>query len=135
MRAAEREDLLRVLRAELAFLQRGGYQQPASAEWRPQYVFQDSPTCIKNRDLLGSPRCEECPLIRFVPEAQRESGIPCEHIPLNESRETLDWLYRTASMEEVEAAVGEWLGKMIAELEADRVDERVEVVVLKAGAR
>jgi hypothetical protein len=44
--------LLGVLKSELEFLNSGGYHKPS---WRPQFVFQDSPTCM-NRDnpKLGS---------------------------------------------------------------------------------
>ena len=42
----DKRDLLDVLKAELQFLEKGGYRHTARAEWRPQFIFQDSPTCL-----------------------------------------------------------------------------------------
>jgi hypothetical protein len=122
MNGAERGNLLRVLRAELAFLEGGGYRHPARAQWRPQYVFQDSPTCINFGDLARSRDCEECPLMHFVPHEHRNKNVPCHHIPLSEKGETVDSLYRAASPEEVEEAVAEWLRATIARLEPENVE-------------
>jgi hypothetical protein len=44
--------------------------------------------------------------------------FPCRHIPLNEAGFTVDTYYRLGTFEEAEAAVGTWLRKKIAELEA-----------------
>ena len=35
--------LLETLKAELDFVNRGGYRK---ASWRPQFIFEDSPTCL-----------------------------------------------------------------------------------------
>jgi hypothetical protein len=122
MIAAERGNLLHVLRAELAFLEGGGYRHPARAQWRPQYVFEDSPTCINYGDLARSHPCEECPLMEFVPREHRNKMAPCRHIPLNEVNETVDSLYRAASPEETEAALTDWLRATIARLEPETVE-------------
>jgi hypothetical protein len=52
----------------------------------------------------------------FVPNQERNQAIPCRHIPLNDAGETLETLYNTASMEEIETVLREWLKKKIAEL-------------------
>lgn len=38
--------LLSVLKAELAFLDGGGYRNARSTQWRSPLLLQDSPTCL-----------------------------------------------------------------------------------------
>jgi hypothetical protein len=42
----DKRNLVDVLKAELEFLEKGGYRHTARAAWRPQFVFQGSPTCL-----------------------------------------------------------------------------------------
>ena len=110
-------DLLTVLKAELEFLEKGGYRQSPSARWRPQFIFEDSPTCI-NHGRTGVPRpCSECILMNLVP-ADCRNGVPCRHIPLNAEGYTIDTYYRLGTQEEVEAAMVAWLRKIIEHLTA-----------------
>jgi hypothetical protein len=112
-----RQVVLEKLRAELAFIEAGGYRNPARAQWRAQFVFEDSPTCI-NRDPMKRRRpCSECVLAEFIPEGSGNQRIPCRYIPLNQSGETVDSFYRTGTPEELEGAVVKWLKTTI-----DRVD-------------
>jgi len=53
----------------------------------------------------------------FVPEEHQDQIIPCRHIPLNETGETLHTLYNTGGMEEIENALRAWLKEKIAVLE------------------
>ena len=46
-------DLLTVLKAELEFLEKGGYRHSPHARWRPQFIFEDSPTCMNYRRSEG----------------------------------------------------------------------------------
>lgn len=115
MRAHE-ADLLAVLKAELKFLENGGYRK---LTWHPQFIFEDSPTCLNNRDLEKLHPCSECALAKFVPPESREASTPCRHIQLNEKGETLETLYRWASQEELEASVSRWLKATIQKLEQD----------------
>ena len=115
--AKDERDLRDVLKAELEFLERGGYRLTARAAWRPQYIFQDSPTCL-NFDPTQEPRpCSDCTLMQLVPEDLRDKKIPCRFIALTEQGETIDFFYRTGTQEELEAAVGRWLRTTIARLE------------------
>ena len=102
------ESTLQVLRSELKFVQKGGYRAPLV--WRAPLVFEDSPTCPKKG-------CSSCPvagcaLMRFVTKEH-----PCRYIPLNESGETVDSLYRTGTNEEVEQMLVSWLLETIRRLE------------------
>lgn len=113
-------DLLTVLRSELEFLEKGGYRTTASAHWRPQFIFQDSPACL-NFDPTQPPRsCSECTLMQLVPADSAERKVPCRFIPLNDGGETIDSFYRYGTAEELETAFGEWLRSTIKRLETGK---------------
>lgn len=99
-----KRDVLEVLKTELMFLKLGGYSL-RSAALAPEFIFEDSPTCINcgREDRLP---CTECVLIQFVPPERCSEKIACRYIPLNASGETLDALYRYGNAQEVEEAVG-----------------------------
>src|SRR6516162_10891305 len=109
--------LLDVLRAELEFIEKGGYRHKARAPWRPPFMFQDSPTCL-NFDPFQPPKpCSDCVLTQLVPENARLHKVPCRYIPLNAKGETVDSFYRTGTQEELEAAVLQWIKATIERLE------------------
>jgi hypothetical protein len=88
----DRHNLLETLRAELAFIESGGYRNSSRAPWRAQFMFEDSPTCINGDPTRPRRPCSECPLIAFIPEDQRKEHSPCRYIPLNDVGETVDSL-------------------------------------------
>jgi hypothetical protein len=113
-------DLLEVLKFELQFLEKGGYGRSPREVWRPQYIFEDSPTCM-NYDCKDSPDpCTHCVLTQLVPPEFRSAKTPCRHIPLNEAGESLDTLYRYDNQPEVEDTAGKWLQETIAKLQETR---------------
>ncbi len=113
----DKADLLEVLKTELNFLEMGGYSLARWASLGPEFIFEDSPTCINyDRTEKASP-CTGCVLMRFVPPERRSERIPCRHIPLNASGATLDSLYRYSDRRGVEEAVGNWLRCTIDRLE------------------
>jgi hypothetical protein len=117
---SDERDLLTVLRAELSFALNGGYQNPTHAQWRPQFIFQDSPACL-NHDPAQAPRpCGECVLMQLVPPEGRERKFPCRHIPLNPAGETIASFYRSGTPEELEAALIQWLRAAIHKLEQEK---------------
>ena len=103
---------LNVLTKELEFLESGGYRLQMG--WRPALVFEDSPTCPK----LPHSTCPntQCALFDLVPAENRAQVVPCRHIPLNQAGETLQTMYQTATQEEIENAVRQWLRKTIEEV-------------------
>ena len=116
----DERDLLEVLKFELAFLREGGYRRSPKTPWRPQYFFEDSPTCV-NYDCQDNPApCSDCVLMQLVPQKFRSSKTPCHHIPLNAASETLDSLYRYKDQNEIEETVGDWLETTIRELQQQR---------------
>jgi hypothetical protein len=119
MRRDER-DLSDVLKFELEFLEKGGYGLSPRAPWRPQFIFEDSPSCM-NYDSKDNPEpCEECVLMQLVPAGDRKNAIPCRFIPLDESGETLDSLYRHGEQHEIEDKMRVWLRATIQRLEECR---------------
>jgi len=116
----DERDLLEVLKFELQFLEDGGYGRSPRTPWRPQYIFEDSLTCM-NYDSKENPGpCSDCVLMQLVPPERRSEKIPCRHIPFNGSGETLDSLYRYSDQNEIEETVGSWLRTTIQQLEEAR---------------
>jgi hypothetical protein len=113
------KDLLTTLKAELAYVESGGYRTPEQAAWRPQFIFQDSPTCLNYRNFGKRLPCSQCALMGLVPNGYRQERFPCRHIPLDESGQSLDSLYRTGTEEETYAIVAKWLRTTIARLERE----------------
>ncbi|HTV58349.1 MAG TPA: hypothetical protein VMJ93_05710 [Verrucomicrobiae bacterium] len=111
--------VLEALRAELAFVENGGYRNAVESSWRPSFIFQDSPICLDRGSAQASRPCAECCLAAFVPEEYRDAKVPCRHIPLNATGETIDSLYRSANDEELEAAVKDWLKVTISRLQRE----------------
>jgi hypothetical protein len=112
-------DVLQFLKAELAFLESGGYEKGPEAPWRATLIFEDSPNCLNFDPHAPERPCSECPLIKFVPEERWLEEIPCRFIPMNSDGQTLDSLYRTATREETLEVVRNWLKRTIARLEAE----------------
>jgi hypothetical protein len=113
------QELLKALKFELHFLEHGGYERSVRDPRRELSVFQDSPSCLNYALPERKHPCSECLLINFVPAEKRGESIPCHHIPLNESGDTLEKLQGYGRDLEVESATREWLRKTIAELETE----------------
>jgi hypothetical protein len=110
----DKRDPISVLRDELAFLESGGYRKGPRFPWRPNFVFEDSPTCL-NFDNPNHPLpCSECLLMQFVPEDRRETRFPCRHIPLTPDGQTVNSFYEWGTEEEMEAALRGWLLRTIS---------------------
>jgi hypothetical protein len=123
--ASKKRDLLEVLRLELEFLKGGGYRKVST--WRPQFIFEDSPTCLNFGDPEREKPCSECVLMRLVPPEFRQAPPPCHYIPLNEQNDTIQSLQQWSSPEEMEAAVSEWLMNTIQKLELERAQRQSDL--------
>jgi hypothetical protein len=126
--AKDDRDLLTVLQAELEFLEKGGYRHSIRAPWRPQFIFEDSPTCLNFAREKDRVPCNECVLARFVPDDCRDEKIPCRHIPLGAEGFTIDTYYRLGTQDEIETALADWLRQTIRQLEQEH-DRRSEFQV------
>jgi hypothetical protein len=116
----DKPKVLQILKAELAFLERGGYRRVPRYPWRPNFVFEDSPTCINFANRSQQRPCTDCPLIGFVPGDRRATQFPCRHIPLTRGGETVNSFYEWGTEEELENALKEWLLETIKELESGK---------------
>src|ERR1700687_4709698 len=116
----DERDLLEVLKSELEFLEKGGYGRSPRTPWRPQYIFEDSFTCMNHDSKENPGPCSDCVLMHLVPPERRFEKIPCRHIPFNVSGETLDSLSRYSDQNEIEETVGSWLRTTIRRLEEER---------------
>ena len=123
--ATGNRDLLEVLKAELNFAEKGGYRYTARVPWRPQFIFQDSPTCLNFDSSAPRRPCSECILMQLVPEERRKQQIPCRHIALNEQAETFDHFYHCGTAEELEKALISWLKATIRTIEAERARKKL----------
>jgi len=110
-------DTLEVLRAELDFVQKGGYGRSVKTPWLPTLIFQDSPSCINLGDPERTHPCSECLLLDFVPAEARTEDVPCHHIPLNAEGETIDELEWKQDQRYTEETLKNWLHSTINSLE------------------
>ena len=85
----DRQLLLEKLRAELAFIESGGYPNPVRGQWRPQFIFEDSAMCLNHDPTQESMPYTERVLARFVPDVWTHNRAPCRQIRLNEGGETI----------------------------------------------
>lgn len=116
----DERDALEVLKFELNFLEEGGYRLSLREPWRPKFIFEDSPTCLNYDCKEHSTPCRDCVLMHWVPAESRGEKVPCRHIPLGPTGETLDSLYRWGDQREIEEAVAGWLHTTIEKLEQER---------------
>ena len=113
-------DVLEALKAELNFIDKGGYGKPAGEPWASTSIFQDSPSCLNFGDATRAHPCRECLLIDFVPPEGRDRVVPCHHIPLTEDGATVDSLEQTADQQQLEGSLETWLRTTIARIERER---------------
>ena len=113
----DERNLLDVLKAELKFLEGGGYSSRARFPWRPNFVFEDSPTCLNFEAKKAPQPCSECQLMQFVPEDRKKLAYPCRQIPLTTAGESVAHFYECGTEQELERALKGWLLRKIAELE------------------
>jgi hypothetical protein len=115
----DNRNAIEVLKAELDFVNQGGYEKTMRDPWSVKLALEDSATCM-NCDHKKNPEpCSECLLMQFVPANRRNEKIPCRHIPLTPEGDTLLQLYRGSTEEEIDKALSSWLEKTISQLELD----------------
>lgn len=115
---------IEVLKAELEFIEKGGYGRSVKTPWQPTAIFRESPSCLNLGDVARSP-CSECLLIDFVPPEERAGDMPCHHIPLDSTGKTIDELERNDNQRETEDTVKNWLSETIKRLEAEALENPI----------
>ena len=119
--AESKEELIRLLEAELNFIEGGGYGQSAGKPNEEKPMFKGSLACINHWFVPGhESEChDDCVLLPWVPSGARNSDLPCHHIPLNPACDTVRSLEDRADREHLEEQVKKWLRKTIEELKKD----------------
>ena len=117
MNSQDETNMLEVLKAELHFLEDGGYGRSVRTPWKATSTFLDSPTCLNFGDPQRREPCANCPLIALVPAPQRSNLLPCHHIPLTKAGDTISTVQGWADQDELEDAVRNWLRATIKRLE------------------
>lgn len=115
----DKRDTLEVLKAELDFIEKGGYGRSVKTPRQPTSIFQDSTSCLNFADLERTHSCGGCLLIDFVPTENRADDVPCHHIPLNAAGETIDELEWKENQPEMQEGVKGWLRNTINQLEKE----------------
>lgn len=116
-------EILEILKSELEFIEEGGYEIPSQEEPGPAAtMFADSLTCLNYGYPYRIHPCGECPLIDFVPEDRRVSPMPCHHIPLDSSGDTVERMEEKGNQARMQAAVKTWLRQTISRMESQRTD-------------
>ena len=115
----DQQEILEILKSELEFIEKGGYgvpgKQPAGAV---STMFADSVTCLNYGYPYRVHPCGECPLMEFVPEDRRVSPMPCHHIPLDSSGQTVEALEEAQNPAGMQEAVKTWLRETISRIES-----------------
>jgi len=114
---ADKRNVLETLKAELAFIECGGYRNKPRFPWRPSFVLEDSPTCLNFQSKQNWHACTECLMLQFVPTDKQGLAFPCRHIPLTPMGESVANFYESGTEQELEAALEAWLKRKITELE------------------
>lgn len=119
MVAKENQDILAILKSELEFIEKGGYGAPDRQEpTHASTIFADSLTCLNYGYPYRFNPCGECPLMEFVPADKRISAMPCHHIPLDESGQTVEAMEYEENPAGMQDAVKAWLRQTINRLES-----------------
>jgi hypothetical protein len=120
MTTGDERDTLEVLKAELDFIEQGGYGRPVRAPRRPASVFQDSLTCVNFGYPYRAHPCRECLLNDLVPPERRAEQVPCHHIPLDAEGTTIEDAELEDNQPRLEEKVKTWLRARIKEIEDAR---------------
>lgn len=118
--ADDGRDLINLLKAELRFIELGGYDPVRRNAWYPKSIFRDSLTCINFGSSDRSRTCRDCHLFEFVEPEHRSEDTPCHFIPLTDRGETIAGLERATSLTRLKRRVKDWLRWKIRQLETDQ---------------
>jgi hypothetical protein len=117
--ADDLQDMINQLKLERSILRDGGYGRSVHTATKAEQLFRDSITCLNVGQTVRKHPCSDCLLWEFVPKEGLEEDIPCHHIPLNGSSETIATLEEKGDREGAEEALLAWLNRTIASLEEE----------------
>jgi hypothetical protein len=122
----DNRDLLELFTEELDFIEKGGYGRSVKTPWKPTSAFQDSLTCLNFGYPYHAHSCDECHLIDFVPTEKRAEAIPCHHIPLSPTGETVETLEMEENQQKMEETIKQWLRPKIRQMEEERTAQGLD---------
>jgi hypothetical protein len=131
--ASDDRDILELLKAELDFIEKGGYGRSVRTPWQSKSIFQDSLTCLNYGDPKRAHPCDECHLLEFVSPENRTQVVPCHFIPLNSEGATIQELELQDNQTRLEHEVSTWLRAKIREIEEERAEHGVANVMLRSS--
>jgi hypothetical protein len=123
--ANDDRDILELFKEELDFIEKGGYGRSVRTPWLPTSTFQGSLTCLNFGYPYRAHPCSECELIEFVNPQDRVSVVPCHHIPLDETGETIEDLEAEDNDAKLQRKVEDWLRARIKQIEEERAAQKV----------
>jgi len=118
--STDTRDRLEILKAELDFIEKGGYGRSVRTPWKPTSIFQGSLSCLNYGYPYRAHPCSECLLDDFVPEGKQSAPVPCHYIPLDAEGETVGGLELGDNQQLLEEKVKAWLRARIKEIEDRR---------------
>ncbi len=130
--ASDDRDILELLRAELNFIEKGGYGRSVRTPRQSKSIFQDSLTCLNYGDPDRTHPCNECHLLEFVSAENHIQEVPCHLIPLNSDGETIRDLELQDNQAKLEHEVSAWLRAKIREIEDRRAAHALANVTLRS---
>jgi hypothetical protein len=109
----EKSNLLLVLKKHLEFLEAGGYRDVDGNFWCPQLLFLDSPVGLYfERSHSAQGGTARRPFERSEPSR----GKPSLQVPLHDGG---DFFYSTATQNELEQPLKQWLKEKIKKLQSE----------------
>ncbi|HEY8225500.1 MAG TPA: hypothetical protein VIG25_09500 [Pyrinomonadaceae bacterium] len=123
--ANDDRDILELLEEELDFIEKGGYGRSVRTPWQRKSIFQDSLTCINYEYPYRIHPCCDCHLLDFVRPGDEVGEIPCHHIPLNETGETIEDLEAEDNEAILERRVKDWLRARIKGIQEERAAKAI----------
>lgn len=124
MDESRRLETIEKLRLEMSILKDGGYGRSVRTPQVEPVYLRDTVTCL-NYGRLEQERepCENCFWMEFVPTEKAHQDIPCHHIPLNESGDTVAELMARGERDRLEQALIEWIKRTLKKLESEQPKE------------
>jgi hypothetical protein len=114
----EKSNLLLVLKKHLEFLEAGGYRDVDGNFWCPQLLFLDSPVGLYFEHSHSTPGGTTAGSLFEQSEPSR-GKTPSLQVPLNGSGNAADFFYSTATQNELERPLKQWLMKKIEVLQSE----------------
>jgi hypothetical protein len=130
--APDDRDILELLRAELDFIEKGGYGRSVRTPWQSKSIFQDSLSCLNYGDPERAHPCNECHLLEFVSPENKTRAVPCHFIPLNSDGQTIQELELQDNQTKLEHEISAWLRARIRAIEQERAAHNPANITLRS---